>query len=61
VEDERNEIMYSVLEPTLTEADKKSLEDIKNILWDELTASTKDFKQKQEIDEFLSLRSWKRQ
>ena len=52
VEDERNEIKYSVLEPTLTELDKKSLTELKNILWDELSVNIKNLKD-QSAEEFL--------
>ena len=44
VEDEKNEIKYSVLEPTLTELDKGALSELKNILWDELSINTKALK-----------------
>ena len=43
VEDEKNEIKYSLLEPTLTELDKQLLAELKNILWDELSINTKSF------------------
>ena len=44
VEDEKNEVKYSLLEPTLTELDKQSLAELKNILWDELSINTKILK-----------------
>ena len=44
VENEKNEVKYSLLEPTLTELDKKLLSELKNILWDELSINTKSFK-----------------
>ena len=52
VEDEKNEIKYSLLEPTLTESDKKSLTELKNILWDELSINIKNLKD-QSAEEFL--------
>ena len=56
VEDEKNEVKYSLLEPTLTELDKQLLAEIKNILWDELSVNTKDFKYGEEADEFLKFK-----
>jgi archaeal flagellar protein FlaI len=53
VEDEKNDIRYSILEPTLTDIDKQYVKEIKNILWDELTVNTKDFKQKQDAEDYL--------
>ncbi|MGA3290331.1 MAG: type II/IV secretion system ATPase subunit [Candidatus Bathyarchaeia archaeon] len=53
VEDEKNEIKYSLLEPTLTELDKQLLTELKNILWDELSINTKGFKDEQQAEEFL--------
>jgi archaeal flagellar protein FlaI len=53
VESEKNEVKYSLLEPTLTELDKKMLAELKNILWDELSINTKSFKNVQESEEFL--------
>ena len=53
VENEKNEVKYSLLEPTLTELDQELLAELKNILWDELSINTKTFKNKQESDEFL--------
>lgn len=53
VEDEKNEVKYSLLEPTLTELDKQLLSELKNILWDELSINTKSFKNEQETEEFL--------
>ena len=44
VEDEKNEVKYTLLEPTLTDLDKHLLSELKNILWDELTINTKIFK-----------------
>lgn len=54
VEDEKNEIKYSILEPTITAKDKFRMEEIKNILWDELFISTKDFKSKIDAEKFLA-------
>ena len=56
VEDEKNEVKYSLLEPTLTELDKQLLAELKNILWDELTINTKNFKSGEEADEFLKFK-----
>lgn len=56
VEDEKNEVKYSLLEPTLTEIDKQLLSELKNILWDELTINTKNFKSGEEADEFLKFK-----
>ncbi len=53
VEDEKNEIKYSLLEPTLTDLDKQLLAELKNILWDELTINTKSFTSGEEADEYL--------
>jgi flagellar protein FlaI len=53
VEDEKNEVKYSLLEPTITELDKQLLDELKNILWDELSVSTKSFKNAAETEEFL--------
>lgn len=53
VEDEKNEVKYTLLEPTLTDLDKQLLSELKNILWDELTINTKIFKTDAEADEFL--------
>ncbi len=48
VENEKNEVKYSLLEPTLTELDEKLLAELKSILWDELSINTKGFKNAQE-------------
>jgi len=53
VEDEKKEVKYSLLEPTLTELDKKWLKEIKSILWDELSISTKSFEGRQKTEDFL--------
>lgn len=53
VEDEKNEIKYSLLEPTLTSLDKTWIKELKDILWDELFINTKDFKNKEDAEEFL--------
>ena len=52
-ENEKNEVKYSLLEPTLTDLDKQLLGELKNILWDELSVNTKSFKNVQESEEFL--------
>ena len=53
VEDEKKELKYSLLEPTLTELDTQRLTELKNILWDELSVNTKSFKNEAESEEFL--------
>jgi flagellar protein FlaI len=53
VEDVKDEVKYSLLEPTLTPEDKPQVEAIKDILWDELFISSKEFKDKKESQEFL--------
>jgi archaeal flagellar protein FlaI len=53
VENEKNEVKYAVLEPTLTDLDKQWIKEIKSILWDELSVSSKGFKDKSESEEFL--------
>ena len=53
VEDEKKEVKYSLLEPTITELDKQLLTELKNILWDELSINTKAFKNEGEADDFL--------
>ena len=53
VEGEKNEVKYSLIEPTLTELDTKLLTDLKNILWDELSINTKSFKDDAEAQDFL--------
>lgn len=56
VEDEKSELKYSVLEPTLTDLDKSWLKEIKSILWDELSVSSKGFNDRKEAEEFLKLK-----
>jgi flagellar protein FlaI len=53
VENEKNEVKYSLLEPTLTKLDEQLLTELKNILWDELSINTKIFKNEQGAEEFL--------
>jgi archaeal flagellar protein FlaI len=53
VEDEKGELKYSVLEPTLTPKDETSIKELKGILWDELLINTKDFKEKEQAEAFL--------
>jgi flagellar protein FlaI len=53
VEDEKNAVKYSLLEPTLTDLDKQVLTELKSILWDELSISNKSFKNAVESEEFL--------
>jgi len=53
VEDKKNELNYSVLEPTLTLEDETCVNEIKDILWDELFVNSKEFKDKKESEEFL--------
>jgi archaeal flagellar protein FlaI len=56
VEDEKRELKYSILEPTLTDLDKQWVKEIKDILWDELTVNTKSFKDREESEEYLKLK-----
>ena len=56
VEDSKNDLQYSVLEPTLTDLDKKWIQEIKSILWDELSINTKGFRDKKEAEDFLKLK-----
>ncbi|MEJ2241631.1 MAG: type II/IV secretion system ATPase subunit, partial [Candidatus Bathyarchaeota archaeon] len=51
--EDKNELKYSLLEPTLTEEDQKRINEIKNILWDELHANSKEFTKK-EAKDFLN-------
>jgi flagellar protein FlaI len=53
IEDEKNEVKYSVLEPTLTPQDKALVNEIKRILWDELYIGPKQFINKQEAEKHL--------
>lgn len=53
IEDEKKELKYSILEPTLTELDRQLVNEIKSVLWDELFVSTKEFKKKEDAEEFL--------
>jgi len=53
VEDKKNELKYTVLEPTLTLEDETRINEIKDILWDELFVNSKEFKDKKESEEFL--------
>lgn len=55
-EDEKGELKYSLIEPTLTDIDQQWLDEIKRILWDELTVNTKGFKDSQEAEDFLRLK-----
>jgi archaeal flagellar protein FlaI len=56
VEDEKNEVKYSLVEPTLTDLDKQWVREIKNILWDELSLNSKGFNDKKDAEEFLKLK-----
>jgi flagellar protein FlaI len=53
VEETGGRVRYLLLEPTLTHADESWINQIKGILWDELTMGTKEFKDKKEAEEFL--------
>jgi len=53
VEDEKGDLKYSVLEPTITPLDESWIKELKSILWDELFINTKDFKEKQDAETFL--------
>jgi flagellar protein FlaI len=52
--EDKNELKYSLLEPTLTEEDKKRINEIKDILWDELKVNSKEFSNKEQRKEFLN-------
>ena len=56
VEDSKNDLQYSLIEPTLTDLDKKWVQEIKSILWDELSINTKGFRDKKEAEDFLKLK-----
>jgi archaeal flagellar protein FlaI len=56
VEDEKRELKYALLEPTLTKREKERLEELKSILWDELSINSKSFKDKNDSKEFLKQR-----
>jgi archaeal flagellar protein FlaI len=56
VEDEKNEVKYVIVEPTLTDLDKQWVKEIKNILWDELSLNSKGFLNKNDAEEFLKLK-----
>jgi flagellar protein FlaI len=53
VEDEKKDLSYALLEPTLTPLDEAWVNEIKDILWDELFINTQDFPTKEEAEEFL--------
>ena len=53
VEDKKNELKYSLLEPTLTLEDKKCINEIKDILWDELLVNSKELKEQKDAEQFL--------
>jgi len=53
VENTKDEIKYLVLEPTLTPTDESWISEIKDILLDELSLSSKEFKTKEEAEGFL--------
>jgi len=53
VENTKDEIKYLVLEPTLTSADETWIREIKDILLDELSLSSKEFRTKEEAEGFL--------
>jgi len=56
VEEKGGQVRYLLLEPTLTKTDEAWINQIKDILWDELTMGTKEFKDKKESEEFLKKR-----
>jgi flagellar protein FlaI len=53
VEDTKDEVKYSLLEPTLTPEDQELVNEIKDILWDELSINSKEFENKKDSEEFL--------
>lgn len=53
VEETGGRVRYLLLEPTLTHADESWINQIKGILWDELTMGIREFKDKKEAEEFL--------
>jgi flagellar protein FlaI len=53
VEDAKGDLRYSVLEPTISPVDELWIKELKGILWDELFINTKDFKEKEDAEEFL--------
>lgn len=53
MEDAKGGVKYLVLEPTLTSVDEKWIGQIKDILWDELSVSTREFKSKERSEKFL--------
>ena len=53
MENEKRDLSYVLLEPTLTYLDKTRIDEIKEILWDELFINTRDFPTKQEAENFL--------
>jgi len=53
IEDSKGRVGYELLEPTLTPGDETWTRRIKDILWDELHLSAKEFKNKEEAEEFL--------
>lgn len=56
VEETGGRVRYLLLEPTLTKADEEWINQIKGILWDELTMGIKEFQDKKEAEEFLKKR-----
>ena len=56
VEDEKKDLSYALLEPTLRPLDEAWVNEIKAILWDELFINTKDFPTKEEAEEFLKMK-----
>jgi flagellar protein FlaI len=56
VEDDKKDLSYTLLEPTLTPLDEELVNEIKNILWDELFINTKDFPTKEKAEEFLKMK-----
>jgi len=53
VEETGGGVRYLLLEPTLTKTDEAWINQIKDILWDELTMGVKEFNDKKEAEEFL--------
>jgi flagellar protein FlaI len=53
VEDEKKDLSYALLEPTLMPIDEATIKEVKDILWDELFINTKSFTNKMEAEKFL--------
>ena len=52
--EDKNELKYALIEPTLTDEDQKRINEIKEILWDEIKLNSKEFTNKKEARDFLN-------